>query len=65
MNLSRVKIGLVLLNQRMTKSQLAKLTGLSRNTISAVCNGKSCSEATAVAIAKALDVPLDMLKEGG
>lgn len=44
-------------------SDLAAAAGVSRNTISSVYNGKSCSLNTAAKLAKALNVPLTEIAE--
>jgi transcriptional regulator with XRE-family HTH domain len=43
--------------------KLSEATGISRNTLTAVKNGKSCTKSTATAIANAFGIPLDELKE--
>ena len=42
-------------------TELAKLSGISRNTISSICNGKSCSLATVNIIADALELSIKEL----
>ena len=56
-------IRLKLFRMRMTVGELAALAGLSRATVSSICNGKSCSEETAQKIARSLDVPLKELMD--
>ncbi len=46
-----------------TFSELAAAAGVSRNTISSIYNGKSCSLSTAAKIAKALKVSLTDIAE--
>ncbi len=51
----------LLFRKKWSQVTLAKESGLSRATISAVCNGRSCSLETAKAIADALGVTLDSI----
>lgn len=51
----------LLFRKRLTQKELAKLSGVSRTSISAVCNGKSCTLETAASIADALGVTLDSI----
>lgn len=48
---------------RLTNDKLRDVTGISKATISAVRNGKSCSRATAEKIAKALKMSVTELIE--
>ena len=50
-----------LYNKNMQQQELAKITGISRNTISAICHGKSCSRTTAEKIAAALNIDIEEL----
>ena len=61
MLLNDVTIRTILHEKRMSQVELAEITGLGRSTVSAVCNGKSCSGDSALAIAEALKLPLDSL----
>ena len=63
MRIDRVKVVCLLISQDLRKKDLAEKTELNRNTISAVCSGKSCSEDTARKIAEALGVTVDDLIE--
>lgn len=63
MRINRVKLVTEMTRQDMTQIRLTELTGVSRATISAVQNGRSCSSSTAVKIADALKVPLETLLE--
>lgn len=63
MRLNVAKVAAVLKKRDMRQKDLVHRTGISRNTISAVCNRKSCSEDTARKIAAALDVTMDELVE--
>ena len=53
------KLRYMLYKQRITQRELSEKTGITRNTINAVCNGKSCSRRTAEGIAAALNIPLE------
>lgn len=64
MYLNRIALAVFLTEKRISKVKLAELAGISRITISAVCNGKSCRPETAEKIAAALGVPLDSIKGG-
>lgn len=63
MRINRIKLITEMARQDMTQIRLTELTGVSRATISAVQNGRSCSSSTAVKIADALKVPLETLLE--
>lgn len=63
MRISRIKLISELGRQDITQARLAELAGISRATISAIQNGRSCSGKTAVKIADALKVPLETLLE--
>ena len=52
-----------LFRKRITQLKIAEITGLSRNTVNAVCNGKSCSKATAEKIAAALGIELSEIEK--
>lgn len=63
MRINRKKLIIAMLDNDQTVIQLAKASGLSRVTISNVKCGKSCSNATAEKIAKALNVPVSDIIE--
>lgn len=63
MRLNVAKVAAVLKEKDLRQKDLSSRTGISRNTISAVCNRKPCSEDTARKIAAALDVTMDDLVE--
>lgn len=63
MRLDVVKMAAVMKERDLRQKDLVHKTGISRNTVSAVCNRKSCSEDTARKIAEALDVTMDELVE--
>lgn len=56
MRLDRTKVYLLMANEVFTQSALADKAGISRQTLSAVMNGKSCNPALLKKIAKALEV---------
>ncbi len=64
MRLNPVKLRTLMFLHGVTQTELAKKTSISRNTISCICNGKSCRATTAHAIATILKVDLDELIEG-
>lgn len=61
MRINRIKLVCEMTRRDLTQKQLSEITGLSRATLTAVKGGKSCTEATARAIANALQLPLDAL----
>ena len=63
MRINRKKLIIAMLDNDQTVIQLAKASGVSRLTISNVKCGKSCSNATAEKIAKALNVPVSDIIE--
>ena len=63
MRLDAVKMVAAMKERNLRQKDLIYRTGISRNTISAVCNRKSCSEDTARKIAEALGVTVDDLIE--
>lgn len=63
MVVNEIKIRELLFRQRKTQTQLSRDIHASRNTISAICNGKSCSEKTARRIADALGVTMQEITQ--
>ena len=63
MRIDRIKLISELARQNITQLELAKRCKYSRSTINGICNGKSCSERTAEAIAGALNITVDDLME--
>ncbi len=63
MRIDRIKLKTELVKRDMRQSELTKLSGVSKGTISGVINGRSCNKETAEKIAKALKLPLEELKE--
>lgn len=56
------KLRYILYKQRKTQTALSDETGITRYTINAICNGKSCSKRTAQKIADALGITLEELQ---
>ena len=54
-----------MINADLSVSKLVERSELSRATVSAIKNGKSCQAATAMKLAKALNVELEELLEEG
>lgn len=65
MKLRTIKVRSLMYRNEVTQTALAEKTGVSRRTVSLVCNGKSCSQQTAQKIADALGVNLDTIKAKG
>ena len=63
MRINRIKLRIAMIEKDIGRNELAKLTGISTTTISNVENGKSCSNNTACAIAKALGIDLEEILE--
>lgn len=61
--IDRIKMITIMAKKNLKVKDVAELTGITRNTISAIKNGKSCSETNAVLISKALNVELSKLLE--
>ena len=61
MRLDVVKMAAVMKERDLRQKDLVHKTGISRNTISAVLNRKSCSEDTAQKIAEALGLKIEEL----
>lgn len=64
MRIDRVKFAAELARANIKSCELAKRTGLTPATVTAVKNGKSCSPVTAEKLAQGLGVPLSALVEG-
>lgn len=54
MRINRVEFAAALAREDMNIKQLSQLTGISRNTITAIKSGKTCSKATAEKLAACL-----------
>ena len=63
MRICKKKLTLVMIDKQMTAKSLAEKSGVSRQTISNVKNGKSCIDAVGNAIAAALGVEVTELLE--
>lgn len=63
MRIDRVKLIATMAERNMTCTKLAKLTGISRSTVTSVRSGKSCTYETASLIADALRVEVEDLQE--
>lgn len=63
MKIDRIKLISEMARQRMTTKVLADKCGVSRATISAIRNGKSCIDVVGKAIANALGVDVNDLIE--
>ncbi|MCD7882135.1 MAG: helix-turn-helix domain-containing protein [Lachnospiraceae bacterium] len=63
MRVDRIKFNTELLRRDMTQKQVCELSGLSRPTVNAVANGRSCSKTTAEKIAAALQIDLSEITE--
>lgn len=63
MRLDRKKIVLLMMDANINTKELAKRANVSRATVSAIKNGRSCSEDTAIKIATALKVDIRKILE--
>ncbi len=61
MEIDRVKLAAEMARKRLTVNALAEEANLSRITVSAIKNGKTCSPESATRIAKALNCPVGAL----
>jgi Helix-turn-helix. len=61
MRINRLKFITIMAKRELSAKSLAQKAGLSHNTICGIRAGRSCAEETAQSIAKALNVPLDIL----
>lgn len=59
MRVDRIKLVTELLQRDMTQKRLAEKAGVSRCTVTAICNGKTCAASTAVKLAAALGVDVE------
>lgn len=58
MRIDRIKLVVAMAEKDLTQTKLAELAGVPRVTVNAIRNGRNCSDATAVRLAKALDMDL-------
>lgn len=63
MQINEAKLAYYLTLKEKTQSQLAELTGVSRNTIYSIKKGRRCSDEVGNKIAKALGVDIAELME--
>lgn len=63
MRLNRVKVKTLLAQKDMRQKDIIEISGLTRSTISAVFNGKSCAKETAEKIADSFGVNLEQILE--
>lgn len=63
MRIDRAKLASALANSGLKVYELAELSSLSRGTVTAIKNGKSCSTETACKLAKGLGLSLDQILE--
>lgn len=65
MRLCRIKLVTELAKRNMTSQSLARHAGVSKATVSAIKNGRSCSPDTAAKIAEVLNLTIEDLQERG
>ena len=63
MRIDRIKLISELARKDLTQKKLSELSEVSRNTINAICGGKSCTDEVGNKIAAALQVPIESLLE--
>ncbi len=63
MRIDRIKFTTFLLKRNLTQKELAEIAGVSRNTVSSIKCGKSCTDEVGQAIAHALRVDVEELLE--
>lgn len=63
MKLDKRAVRIAIVANDMTQEEFAKCIDVSRSTINGICNGRSCSDATAYKIATALGVDIEKLIE--
>lgn len=63
MKIKTFEVKCLMADRDLNTIELAEVSGVSRNTISSVINGKSCSLSTAAKLAKALNAPLADIAE--
>ena len=64
MKVDKNKLGIAMANAGCNFTELIGLSGVSRNTLSAINNGRNCSAVVLGKIAKALNIePKELLKE--
>ncbi|RGT75347.1 XRE family transcriptional regulator [Ruminococcus sp. AF18-22] len=63
MRIDRIKFATELVKRDLTQKEFSELSGVSRQTISYIRGGKSCSDAVGCKIANALGVKIEDLLE--
>lgn len=63
MRISRIKLKMEMLKQDITNSELAEKAGVSLSTVSSIRAGRSCSESSAMLVARALNMSVEELLE--
>mgnify|MGYP002513009422 CR=1 FL=1 len=63
MRIDRIKLVTELAKRDMTQKRLAELSGVSRQTITYIRGGKSCSDEVGQKIADALEIKLEKIME--
>ena len=64
MKICRKKLAIAMIDKNYNTITLSNIANVSRNTISAIKSGKSCSGDTLLKLAKALEVPVqDLIEE--
>ena len=63
MRIARIKLVTELAKRDMTQKRLAELSGVSRQTITYIRGGKSCSDEVGQKIADALGIKLEKIME--
>ena len=63
MRIDRIKLISHLMKRNLTQKKIAEMAGISRNTVSSIKCGRSCSEEVGNAIARALQVDIKELLE--
>ena len=63
MKIKTIALKALMVDNDINTVELSELTGVSRNTISSILNGKSCSLTTETKLCRALEVPLTAIAE--
>ena len=64
MKIKVFRLKCLIADKGLSTVEFTERAGISRNTLSSVFNGKSCSVSTAAQLAKALNVPLEEIVKG-
>ena len=65
MEINKIKLRIAMVEKGFNFKELSEASGVSRQTLSYINNGKNCSPEVALKIAKALNVPVERLIIGG